>query len=102
MPGTADLAEQLTEFDERLAGDLLELICAKLGGPAAEGDRDMAKIRAFLADSEAARSKPLERMSDVADSPATTSEWKSEFGHSERLRALGLALAKRLTAGVSE
>jgi hypothetical protein len=102
MAETQKLAERLAEFDERLAGSVLELICTELGGPAAQGDPDVDAMRTFLADPEAARSTSLKRMSDVDDAPATTSEWKSEFVHSERLRALGVTLAARLAARVAK
>ena len=102
MAETRDVADRLAEFDERLARSVLALICSELGGPAADGDSGIGEIRAFLSDPEAARSNPLKRMADVSESPATTSEWKTEFAHSERLRALGVALADRLAASVPE
>lgn len=96
MADTRDLADRLAGFDERLAAAVVELVCSELGGPAAKGDPDVDGMRAFLSDPEAARSGALKRVGDVGESPATTSEWKSEFAHSERLRSLGVALADRL------
>ena len=96
MAQANELARKLVEYDERLALELLERICGELGGPPSDGDRDVGEMRDFLSDPEAAQSRPLTRLGDVADSPATTSEWKSEFSRSERMRALGLALADRL------
>ena len=97
MAAAAEIADQLVAFDERLARDLLERICEDLGGPAAqEEDPDVDEMRAFLASAESARRGRLSRLGDVDDTPASTGEWKSEFSHVERLRALGLALSKRL------
>lgn len=96
MPRTAELAQRLVEFDERLAGEILELICEQLGGPAERGRADVRGMRNFLASADVAHSRPLSRLSDVGDAPSTTSEWKTEFSHFERLRTLGLALSELL------
>ena len=40
--------------------------------------------------------RALRRLGDVDDSPATTTEWKSQFAHSERLRTFGLSLVEAL------
>jgi hypothetical protein len=98
MADTRDLANRLVDYDERLATAILELVWSELGGPAAKGAPDVAEIRSFLTDPGAARSGALKRVGDVGESPASTSEWKSEFAHSERLRSFGAALAERLTA----
>lgn len=98
MPHTADLARRLVDYDERLARDVLELVCARLGGPAEEGGADVETMRSFLANADVARSQPLSRLGDVGDAPSTTSEWKTEFSHVERMRTLGLALSDLLGA----
>ena len=97
MPEAQELARRLVEYDQRLAEDLLEMICSQLGGPAADGSAAVHEMQSFLSDPEVARSRSLSRLEgDVAESPSTTSEWKAEFSHSERLRGLGLAIAERL------
>ncbi|MBW3593613.1 MAG: hypothetical protein KY396_07950 [Actinobacteria bacterium] len=96
-PAAAEIAERLVAFDERLARDLLGRICADLGGPAAEeAEPDVEEMRSFLASAEVGHRGPLSRLGDVDDSPASTAEWKTEFAHFERMRALGLELSQRL------
>jgi hypothetical protein len=90
-----DLAERLVEFDERLATDVLGAVATRLGG-ADTGDPDLRAAREFLSDPEKARLPALRRLGDVDDSPSTTSEWKSQFAHSERLRTFALALVDAL------
>ncbi len=96
MPDSLELAQRLVEYDDELAADVLALVCEQLGGPAADGEPDVEKMRTFLAQADAATSSRLSRLSDVADAPSTTDEWKSEFHHFERMRRLGLALAEAL------
>ena len=98
MPESEELARRLVEYDEQLASDLLETICIRLGGPGASGIRQVGKVREFLSDPSAARLRSLSRLGDV-DAATSTAEWKSEFGRSERLRTLGLALVQRLAPG---
>ena len=96
MPHTADLAERLIDYDERLAREILELVVRNLGGPS-DGQADLERARAFLNQVELSHSRHLTRLGDVASSPATTEEWKTEFHHFERMKRLGLALAERLS-----
>ena len=96
MPDTLELAQRLVEYDDELAADVLALVCEQLGGPAADGVTDLDKMRTFLAQADVARSSRLSRLSDVAEAPSTTDEWKSEFHHSERMRRFRLAPAEAL------
>ena len=96
MPLTAELAERLVDYDERLAYEILELVVSSLGGPAPDGRHDVERLRGYLSQLDVGHSRPLTRLGDVTDSPATTEEWKTEFHHFERMKALGLALADRL------
>jgi len=84
-----DLADRLVEYDPRLARRIVMLIVERLGGgPADEGD-DLARLHAFLSRTDAAA---------VRDAPSkTTSEWKIDFAHYERLRLLGLLVAELLS-----
>ncbi len=96
MPQTAELAETLIDYDERLAREILELVVKNLGGPS-NGTADLDRLRTFLNQVELSHSSHLTRLGDVASSPATTEEWKTEFHHFERMKRLGLALAERLS-----
>jgi hypothetical protein len=91
MPPSDEVARRLVQYDERLAEDVLALICAQLGGPVTEGKWDPGQMRDFMADPAAARLRSLSELSEVDET--TTAEWKSQFARSERLRTLGLALA---------
>jgi len=91
-----DLARDLVDFDERLALDVLAGVVSRLCGGDGDGEPDLAQIAKFLGDPERARLRSLHRLGDVDDSPASTSEWKSQFAHSERLRTFGLALVQAL------
>ena len=95
MTASDELANRLVEFDERLAVDVLTAIQTRLGGGDSD-EVDLPSARAFLDDPERAQLPALRRLDDVAESPATTSEWKSQFAHSERLRSFGLALVEAL------
>ena len=86
MARAEELARGLAEYDRDLALDFLKSICADLGGPEAEKDAEVAEMRGFLASPAAAQ--------DALDKP--TQEWKRDFGHRERARSLGLALANVL------
>ena len=68
---------------------VLAHLCADLGGPAAEGDRDVRKMKAFL-------SQPDPSLPEVGDPQTTTAEWKEEFGHYEATRSFAAALASLL------
>ncbi len=94
MAASQELASGLVEFDERLAVDVLAGVVQRLGG--GDGEPDLAAWSKFLGDPEQARLRSLRRLGDLDDSPATTSEWKSQFAHSERLRTFGLALVEAL------
>lgn len=96
MAPSDDLARDLVEFDERLAVDVLDSIVTRLGSPESDGEPDLARAFKFLSDPEKARLRALRRLGDVDDSPSTTTEWKSQFAHSERLRTFGLALVDAL------
>ena len=88
MAAGAELAQALVDYDRQLAFDLLERICEELGGPASQGTNDVEGMRSFLTSPRATGSGD--------DLTTTTAEWKRSFGHHERARALGLALAERL------
>ena len=88
MRPVEELADRLVEYDPRLARRVVALIVERLGGPADAGD-DLARLHAFLSRNDAAT---------VRDEPAkTTSEWKIDFAHYERLRLLGLLVAEVLS-----
>ena len=70
---------------------VLAHLCADLGGPAAEGDPDVRKMKAFL-------SHPDASLAEVGDPQTTTAEWKEEFGHYEATRSFAAALASALDA----
>jgi hypothetical protein len=88
MAAGAELAQALVDYDRQLAFDLLERICEELGGPASHGNNDVDAMRSFLSSPRATGAGD--------DMTTTTEEWKRSFGHLERARALGMALAERL------
>ena len=89
MRPVEELADRLVEYDPRLARRVVALIVERLGGGAASAGDDLARLHAFLSRNDAAA---------VRDEPAkTTSEWKIDFAHYERLRLLGLLVADLLS-----
>lgn len=93
MAGADELAHQLVEYDDRLALEVLTLLEGRLGGKRSGSISEKVE---FLADPEQARLRTLIRLEDVASAAGSTGEWKTEFGHSERLRRIALALAREL------
>jgi hypothetical protein len=84
MTGSADVARALADYDLRLAEHVLRLVAGELGVPPGG---DLAQLQAAL--------------QGVVDDGATktTIEWKAGFAHVERLRSLGLELARLLDGG---
>ncbi len=89
MTRAHELAEALVEYDEQVAMRVLAHLCADLGGPAAAGDLDVSRMKAFLA-------QPHAGLPEVGDPQTTTAEWKEELGHYEASRSLAAALASVL------
>ena len=79
-PG-AEIAEQLVAYDPEIARMALREIVRELGGDA-DDDPESYLSHAHV---------PPDRTS------TTTQEWKVEFAHYERLRSLGIELARSLT-----
>ncbi len=90
MARAAELARELVDYDERIAARVLAGLCADLGGPAADGDVDVARMKAFLSQPDPGQ------LPEVGDPRTTTAEWKEEFGRYEATRALAAALASLL------
>ena len=86
----AELARELVDYDERIAMRVLEQLCVDLGGPATEGDPDLGRMKAFLAQPDPGQ------LPEVGDPRTTTAQWKEEFGRYEATRALASALASLL------
>ena len=88
MRPVEELAEQLVQYDRRLARHVAATIVERLGGGPTGPDDDLARLHAFLARTDAAAAQ---------DEPSkTTAEWKIDFAHYERLRMLGLLLVELL------
>jgi hypothetical protein len=81
MAGSTSVARALVDYDPRLAERLLRLVASELG-VAADGD---------VSELQAALQTVLEN-----GTTETTVEWKAAFAHVERMRSLGLELAKLL------
>ena len=81
MAGSTSVARALVDYDPRLAERLLRLVASELG---VASDGDVPQLQAAL--------------QDVLEdgSTKTTVEWKAGFAHVERMRALGLDLARLL------
>ena len=86
----AELARELVDYDEQIAMRVLEQLCADLGGPAADGESDVARMKAFLAQPDPGQ------LPEVGDPRTTTAQWKEGFGRYEATRALASALASLL------
>ena len=89
MTAGRELAQALVDYDRQLAKDLLERICEELGGPASQGHATVEEMRSFLTSPRAT--------GEGDDMAKTTDEWKRSFGHRDRARSLGVALAELLT-----
>jgi hypothetical protein len=88
MPGSDAVAQALVEYDAQLAEHVLRLVAKELGiDVAGDAGRLAAAIAQFSADTGSAK---------------TTIEWKAGFAHIERLRSLGLSLARLLGARAEE
>jgi hypothetical protein len=81
MAGSNDVARALVDYDARLAEQVLRLLAGELG---VRSDGDVPHLQAAL--------------QDVLEdgSTKTTAEWKAGFAHVERMRSLGLDLARLL------
>ena len=77
------MARGLVDYDQRLAEHVLRLVAKELG---VAPDGDVAQLQLGL-------QNVLE-----AGAAKTTVEWKAGFAHVERLRSLGLDLARLLGA----
>jgi hypothetical protein len=85
MAGSTSVARALVDYDPRLAERLLRLVASELGiAPNADVSQLQAALHTVIEDG----------------ARETTVEWKAEFAHVERLRALGLELAKLLDQNV--
>ena len=72
---------------------MLTLLEGRLGGKRSGSVDESVE---FLSDAEGARLQTLMRLEDTDSASGSTAEWKTEFGHSERLRHFALALARSL------
>lgn len=84
MASASDLARALVHYDRELALTVARAIAAQFG---AEG------VAAWNAEQVASH---LVAVTPEGWTSATTSEWKTDFAHTERLRTLGVELAGRL------
>jgi hypothetical protein len=82
MAGSNAVARALVEYDARLAEHVLRLVATELG---VDPGGDVRRLQGALS-----------KMSLEDDAAKTTVEWKAGFAHVERLRALGLELARLL------
>jgi hypothetical protein len=82
MAGSADVARALVDYDPTLAEDVLRLLARELG---VASDGDVPRLQADLS-----------HLSLDDGASKTTVEWKHGFAHVERLRTLGLEIAKLL------
>ena len=81
---SSNLAQALVDYDRELALTVARAIAAQLGAV------DVAEWNAEQVTSH------LLAVTPEGWTSATTSEWKTDFAHTERLRALGIELAGRL------
>lgn len=84
MSPASDLARALVDYDPELALTISRAIASELGAGGAEA-WDAQKLSTYLAG-----------LTTAEWTSSTTSEWKTDFAHTERMRALGLELASRL------
>jgi hypothetical protein len=82
-----DAAHALVEYDADVAARLLARIVEELGGAFLGDPPDVERARAFLSSPDA---------HDADRGNLSTREWKVGFARRERMRALGLELAKKL------
>lgn len=87
MSSAREAAAGLVEYDPDVALRLLVRIVEELDGPLLGDPPDLERVRGFL-------SSPESR--DADRGTLSTREWKVGFARRERMRALGLELAKRL------
>lgn len=85
MTPARDLAQELVEYDRRLAADVLAHIVTALGGEI-EGDEREPEVLAAA----------LQRVSLSTITGSTTNEWKQDLAHFERTKSLGGALVDAL------
>jgi hypothetical protein len=83
MTGPDELAEALVDYDLQPAGKVLRFVARELGGPE---DAELRRLQAFFAVPQPVEEKPRR----------ATGMWKIEFARVERLRELGLSLARRV------
>ena len=86
MSSARDAADAVVAYDKDVALRLVAFIVEELEGPFLGDPPDVQKARGFLTSPE--------RPDGGGD--VTTREWKVGFARRERMRALGLELAKRL------
>lgn len=82
MAGSDSVARALVDYDPALAEDVLRLVARELGITI---DGDVPRLQAELT-----------HLTLDDGSSKTTVEWKQGFAHVERLRTLGLEIAKLL------
>ena len=87
MSSARDAAAGLVDYDADVALRLLARIVDDLDGPFLGDPLDLERARGFL-------TSPESRDADRGN--LSTREWKVGFARRERMRALGLELAKRL------
>ena len=88
MSTARDAAEAVVTYDPDVALTLLAHIVGLLDGPSLGDPPDAERARGFLTSRD---SRDTERSEELS-----TREWKVDFARRERMRALGLELAKRL------
>ena len=81
-----DAADALVAYDPEVSLRLVARIVEELDGPFLGYPPDLDRARGFLGSPE----------SREGDGHLSTREWKVGFARRERMRALGLELAKRL------
>ena len=87
MSTARDAAGALVDYDADVAARLLARIVDELDGPFLGDPVDLERARAFLGSPDA---------KDADRGNLSTREWKIGFARRERMRALGLELAKKL------
>ena len=86
MSSVRTAADALVVYDKDVALRLVSFIVGELDGPLLGEPPDLNRARAFLTSPESRENR----------ANVTTREWKVGFARRERMRALGLELAKRL------
>lgn len=88
MSTAREAAEAIVAYDPGVALTLLAHVVGLLDGPELGQTPDTERARGFLTSRDSRDTEGSEQLS--------TREWKVDFARRERMRALGLELAKRL------